>query len=429
MLRLLREGLTLRRKSISIAREIDEGTDIIEISRRYEIAPVTDFQLKFNDRWWLERFFDRLHLSFAQGVVLFYCIEAIWHLPFLPYIISSGNQDFIIGYLSTFFGALLIIIVLLIMHSLQNGLVDLGKTVNDHLRQDKFVAPPALVSEDVLSSNEKLAELDGTYRKFYTKPIMSKTLQTGFDLAFNRSYQIGSGLLVAILVTIMFAARYIFNVLPQNILSIWTPVPEIAFPWLVYAYVEITLLWFLTGMLTWTLFITFSTILQIAGNTLGIRPFEPIKEYFQPIITLTLKISFALMSIFCWFTPYWLFWSALPTEPMYREPAANLLAIALATLVPIIILSFTIPILKMHKGIDRSRERALMIKRNSLDKLKAKPLPNLNQQLMIQSHLIEDYRSIQGNSEWILNTPQLLEILGTVFLPILIFLLSLLLQI
>ena len=91
---------------------------------------------------------------------------------------------------------------------------------------------------------------------------------------------------------------------------------------------------------------------------------------------------------------------------------------------PIIILSLLLPILKVHKGLEESKKRALKIKMFQLEDLK-KNRKNTPNYFEIQKHLIEDYEKIERNSEWSINPAQSIEILGTILLPTATFFLSL----
>lgn len=148
------------------------------------------------------------------------------------------------------------------------------------------------------------------------------------------------------------------------------------------------------------------------------------RELFHPITSLVLKTSFALTTIVAWANPYILVWGVLPRDPLARQSAANFVEVALGILIPVIILSLVIPFLTIHKGMDESRHRALLIKQHKLEELRKNPLTDFDRNLKIQTHLIEDYRLILENSEWALSATQVLEVFGTILLPIITFLLS-----
>lgn len=422
LLKLLRQALSDRRRNIEIARRIQEGKGIRQIS----VTPVTDdVELELEPRWWLEKFFDKVHLSFSEGVLVIYALIEIPRLLLLPSIIGRAQEYFVIGYVSSFFGEMFIPIALLLIHSVYKGLVELKSHMNKVSRAKKFVAPLILVSEKELASKDSMADLDQEYRNRYIKPVMLKTLQHGLNLSFNRGYQLGSGAVAVSLFFLIMVMRFVINVIPPNVFMILEPgVPEIAFAYIVVVFYILAVDWFLVGMLTWTLFVTFLLIIQASGNAIGIRPFESIKGYFEQATTLTLKTSFTVTFLVAWMSPFLLVWSVLPPDPLYRQAAAAFVGSLLILMIPIIILSFFLPILKIHKGMEESRKKALVIKRYQLEDIEKFRESNLDKYFMIRKHLIDDYKDIQRNPEWVLNITQTVEIAGTVFLPIITFLIS-----
>jgi hypothetical protein len=181
----------------------------------------------------------------------------------------------------------------------------------------------------------------------------------------------------------------------------------------------------MVGMMAWSLFTTFLSNIQVAGNPLRVRPHESIKESFSPATDLMLATSFAVTLMVAWYSPFALVWSVLPSDALVRQAASTFVASTLVIMVPVIILSFTIPTLKIHKGMAKSRERVVLLKAHQLEKLKKKKGKlSLNRYLMIQRHLIQDYKDIQNNSTWLLNLRQLLQVIGSILLPIATFIIS-----
>ncbi len=98
----------------------------------------------------------------------------------------------------------------------------------------------------------------------------------------------------------------------------------------------------------------------------------------------------------------------------------------LVVMIPVIVFSFLVPFLKIHKGMSESRERLLRLKRYHLEDLKKEKIRKSDPEkyLRIEEHLIQDYKDIQRSPVWLLNVPQMLELSGTVLLPIVTFLVS-----
>jgi hypothetical protein len=424
---LLRESLSARRKNINIAREIDEGAEIADIARKYHLKRAKhDLQLQFEQRWWLEKLFDRIHLTYVRGTILVYVLVVIVIRSFfLPYVLPSGEASFKFGYFATYIGDMFVIFALLFVHVVQKGLVNLGKQVNDSLKSKRYVSPLILLkSEDGKPKNKEYLKIDECYRDFYIKPVFCKTLQTGFDLAFDKKYQLGCGIAAAGFYLVLMSFRHVFNVLPIDVFAIWAPIPEIALAWSIYTVFMISFLWFIVGGLSWTLFIVYMIIIQVSGNTLAVRPFESTKEYFDPVTTLALKTSFTVTALAGWFSPYMLLLSALPPDPIVRESLTNFLRSLLIIMIPIIVISLIVPVLKIHRGMDGTRDRALFLKLSQLEKLKQLPLTDLDKHLEVQQHLIEDYKSISEAAEWPLNIGQTAQVIFTIALPIITYLIS-----
>lgn len=421
---MLREALAQRSRNIKVTREIEEEKDLEKI---LPDSIETDMELQLDSRWWLERFFDKHNLSFVKGAFLIYAFVEVPRLLLLPFIVGRAQEHFVTAYVSAFAGELFIPIALLLIHSIYKSLVKLKRHTNGTLRRNKFVSPPILISEKELASRDLLAELDKDYRNRYVKPVMAKTLQLGLNLSFNKNYQLGSGAIATSFFFLVMFMRFVLNVLPQEIFTLWEPgVPEVAVAYWVLAFFIMGFDWFIIGMLAWTLFVTFSSSIQAAGNAIRIRPFESIKEHFAPTTALVFKTSFTLTFLISWLSPFMLIWSVLPPDPLVRQGALMFLESVLAIMIPVIVLSFLLPILKIHKGMFESRERVLLLKKYQLEDIKKDKVrkSDPNKYLRIREHLIQDYKDVQRSPIWLLNVPQMVELMGTVLLPIITFLIS-----
>jgi hypothetical protein len=219
--------------------------------------------------------------------------------------------------------------------------------------------------------------------------------------------------------------RYVIEIIPPSFFNILIPgIPIVDSIFFGYNIFSISLAWFFIGFFTWTLFVVFLTSIQAAGNAISFRPFESIKKYFEPAKSLVIRTSLVLTFNVAWLCPYLLVWTILPPDPSYREGMMMFVGSIVTIMTPIIILSLLLPILKVHKGLEDSKKRALKLKISQLEDLKKnkKTIPNYFE---IQKHLIEDYEKIERNSEWSINAGQFIEIAGTILLPIATFFLSL----
>jgi len=419
---MLREALAQRTKNIRVSRKIGEGKDFREfLSDTIE----SDVQLQLDSRWWLEKFFDKHNLSFVRGAILIYALMEVPRLFFLLLMLGRAHESFVTPFISTFLGDMFIPFALLLIHSIYKSLVKLKEHTNRTLRREQFVAPPISISERELTSSDSLAKLDRDYRNRYVKPVMLRTLQQGLELSFNKSYMLGFGIIAAGIFLLFWILRFVLELLPKILIVIAEPgIPEITIPYLVWFFAMITFDWFIIGMVSWTLFLTFMISIQASGNAMKIRPFESTKKYFDPTTDLILKIAFTLTFLTTWFSPLILTWSVFPADPMVRQNALMFVESILVVMIPVIILSFLIPILKTHKGMSESRERVLILKKHQLEDIKKFRDTNPDRYLKIQAHLVQDYKDIQSKPVWLLNLPQMLELMGTVLLPIVTFLIS-----
>jgi hypothetical protein len=418
---MLRETLACRRRNIRITREVEESKSLEGI----KVDPIKDdIEIHLDSRWWLEKLFDRMRLSFVQGTLLIYgCVELVRFLLF-PFVLGAPAY-FLIPYTSALVGDMFIPISLLLVHSIYKGLVRLVDDINASLKAKKFVAPPVLLSEDVLALKDGVKNLDDQYRNRYIKPVMLVTLQKGLDLSFDRCYQLGCALVAVGTFGLLMFLVFVLRIVPPGILVILEPgIPEIAFAYrLVFVYI-VGSGWAIVGMVAWTLFTSWLITIQVSGNPIGMRPFEPIKEHFDSIMALMLRISFTVAFFVAWLSPLFLFWSVVPTDSLFHQSVVTFLLFILIVTTPIIILSIVFPVLKTHKGLCESRKRASVIKLHQLEDLKRKDKTNLRKYLTIQKHLIDDYRNIISNPEWVLSASQLVQIFSSIFLPILTFIVS-----
>ena len=408
-----------------MSKEIDNVGNILDIAKKNNIVAIhQEFEPIKCPKWWIREAFESRKISFHKGVFLTYLSVVVPALFFSPWILTSSQIEFQIGYFAAFLGSITIFVVLIPLNEVRGGQEKLAEHINEHIAT-KFVAQASLINEKNVSGN-KLKKLDSDYQDLYIKPVIMKTISSGYDLSFNKRYQIVSGLIGSGVFTVLFFSRYALNVISPSALTFWIPItnPEVGFAWLIYSFFVVAILWFFIGILAWSLMIVFLISLQVSSQTVEIRSFESIRDVFHPNTSLVLRTSFALTAIVAWASPYILVWGIIPLDSIARTSAINFLEAALAVLIPIIVLSFAVPFFTIHKGMERSKLRALRIKRYKLDMLQKKPLPDISQNLHLQNHLVADYRLIAENAEWSLNATELLEVFGTILLPIITFLLS-----
>jgi len=417
------------RTNLQMKKEIEEGNEITQIARKHNITPAeNDFEPIITHKWWLENLFKKAHLSFAEGAIVFCAILVLPTLIFVPYIIQSSWETQI-GCLLDCVGFLTVLVILIPLNLVNKGLGDMVKQINESTHA-KYVASKSLITKESLRSSESLKKLDKDYQNWYIKPVVFKTLKSGYDLSFNRRYQIGSGVIAAAIFATLILLKYGLGVFPNSFLEFWKPplVTEVATAWLAYQLFVDILNWFLIGMLVWSLFVTFLITLQNSAQTISIRPFEPVRQFFQPTTRLVLWVSFALSAIVAWST-YSLVWSVLPSNPIVRQSTISFMEVALLVLIPIVILSLVVPFVSIHRGMQSSCQRALCIKQHKLEELEENPLPDFDRNLRIQTRLIEDYQLILANPQWSLTSFQIVEGIGTILLPMITFLVNLILGI
>lgn len=424
MTSLIVETLSLMKKNLSFSKEIDEGKDFDKIAQSYSVTPVTSSEPIVEPGWWLEKLFTKKHISFSTGCLIIYIILALPSLFFIPSVLSAP-KEFQIGYAASYIGNMTVLIILLPLNVVRKSLQKLIKQINGNLDK-KFVAQYTVIQEKDLVSNQTLKPLDQKYHDKYVKPFILRTLNLASKLAFNTKYQIGAGLISASAFAIIFTLRYVAGILPISVFNYWIPIPNplVANLFLIYSTLTNLFLWFLVGLCSWSLFIVFMISLQVSAQTIEMRPFEKLKELFHPVTNLVLKTSFALAVVVAWSSPCILLWGVLPRSDVVRQSAINLVEALLVIFIPMIVVSLVIPFLSIHLGMERSRQRALFIKAYRLEQLSRNRLKDLHTHLRVQAHLMEDYRLIVENGEWPLSGTQLVEVFGTVLLPIITFLLS-----
>lgn len=426
LLDLLRETLSQRKRNGQIASQIEDGKPLKEILPK----PIEhDVKLDLEPMWWLERFFLKHELSFTEGVFLIYLIKVVPSMLFLPLIVNHVDSRYLDAYVSSFFGDLFIPASLILINSIHKSLVRVKKTVNENLKENRFVAPRTLINEKELKSSAALDELDKDYSNRYIKPVMLRTLQSGFNLSFDTNYQIGSGAItVAIYLFLMFLG-FVVRILPETMTTV-TNLGSSALTTasMCLAFYGASLDWFIVGMLAWTLFITFMCSNQVSGNPIKVRPFELIKERFSAVSTLILRTSLTVTFVVAYASPFFLLWSILPPDPVSRQGALYFTEAVLIAMMPVIVLSLLIPNFAVNKGLARTRDRLLLLKGYQLEDIKKMRESKPHKYAKIQRHLILDYKDIQMNSVWLFDLRQVLQIVGSVLLPIVTFWLSVLLR-
>ena len=420
---MLRETLASRRRSVQAYSVIEKTRDLEKI----KVAPVEgDVQIKLEPTWWLERLLDKKKLSVPQGALLIYGLVEIVRLLLFPFVLNRAPEYFLVPYASAIVGDLFMPISLLLLNSIYKGLLRLVDDVNSSLKANRLVAPPIIVSEKVLRSKNGLIELDKSYRNRYIKPLMLDTLQKGIDLSFNRTYQLGCAFAAASTFALTMFLTLVLDVFPPGALSIIEPgVSGVAVAYrLVFVYI-VGFGWAIIGMMTWTLLTVWLVVIQVAGNPIGARPFELIKENYDSVTTLMLRISFTVAFYGAWLSPLFLFWTVVPSDPVIHQGIVTLLLSILLILTPTIILSFVFPIIKIHKGLDESRRRGAMVKLHQLEDIKSIRETDTKKYFLIQKHLVDDYKNIVSNPEWVLSASQMVQIFASILLPVITFLASL----
>jgi hypothetical protein len=422
VLNLLRRAFSDRKRNVEAVALIYEGKPIEETLPK---SIEKHNEVKLDPQWCLERFFHRHGLSFAQGVSIVYLIKII---PTLVAIIVLGSH-FDISVLtqkcSTLVGDLFIPISLVMIHSIYKSWVSLIKTVNKNIKENRYVAPPVLLTENQLKSSKSLDVLDKSYSNRYIKPVMSTTLQSGLNLAFSGYYQLASGAISTGALLLLIFLGPVARILPFDFMfrptgygSFFLNAIEVGtclWGW--------SIDWFIIGLLTWTLFLSFLCILQISGNPLRARPFEQIKKRFAPIFSLTLKVTLTVAIVVAWVSPF-LFSYSLGGDTVGRQYPIYFLESVLSVTTPIIVLSFLFPAMRIHKALSETCDRLLLLKDHQLEDIKKLRESQPDEYMKIERHLILDYKDIQKNQVWFFDLEQALQLIGSVLLPLITFWLS-----
>jgi len=422
LLDLFRETLSQRKRNAQISSQIEDGKPLKEILPE----PIEhDVKLDLEPTWWLERFFLRHKLSFTEGAFLIYLIKVVPSILFLPWLANRVDSRYLDAYVSSFFGDLFIPASLILINSVHKSLVRVRKTVNENLKENRFVAPRTLINEKELKSSVALNELDRDYSNRYIKPVMLRTLQSGFNLSFDSSYQIGSGAITVVMYLFLMFLGFVVRVLPETMTSVTnlgsSTLTRVS---LGLTFYGLSLDWFIVGMLAWTLFIIFMCSIQISGNPIKIRPFEVIKERFSAVSTLILRTSLTVTFVVAWASPFFLLWTILPPDPVSRQGSLYFTEAVLVVMMPVIVLSLLIPNFAVNKGLGRTRDRLLHLKGYQLEDIKKMRESKPDEYAKIRRHLIQDYKDVQMNSVWLFDFRQVLQIVGSVLLPVVTFWLS-----
>lgn len=388
--------------------------------------PITaDVRLNMEREWWLERFFRKHDLSFGEGILLVYLMEVIPSVLFLPWLMGQAYPGYLSEYVFSFLGNLFVPICLILTNYTYKSLVKLADAVDDNVRENRFAAPPVLITEKELNSSDALNRLDKKYSNLYVKPIMLETLRSGLRLAFDKFYQLGSGGISMGLFLFINFLGFVVKIFPGTFFRFeYLGSPEISAVSYGLGFYTTCAAWFTIGMLTWTLFTTFLCTIHVAGNPIKTRPFEPIKESFGEVSTLIMRTSLTVTFAVAWASPFDLLAGILPRDPIVRQNWIIIVESMLFVMIPVIILSFVIPLLEVHKGMTRTRKRLLRLKLSQLEEIKKHWKSGRNEYLMVQRHMISDYKDIQRNSVWLFDFRQVLQIAGSILLPIVTFWLS-----
>jgi hypothetical protein len=381
--------------------------------------------LKLEQRWWLENIFVRFNLSFLQGAFLIYGGISLIRFTLIFGMIGQVSSQYLLAFASTFLGDLFIPISLIIINSLYKSLQEMKTQINTLMCDKKLVAPAYLISNNELKSPQLLNELDNNYRRKYLSNIAFRSLQNGLILSFDAKYQIGSGAIAAIIFLVIAVLRYVLGIFPANFWSLTlTHVGFVDFTVGIHAIIAIAFDWFLIGAIAWTLFVSFLITIQASEKTVRIRSFESIKNYFEPSTRVLLKTSFVLTFLVAWLSPLLLVWTLFPEGLAALSLMESILAITL----PIIAFSIIMPILIIHKGMENTRKRALILKAQQLEDIISIKENDLDKYLKLQKHLIIDYKNIERKSEWNLDGSHVFQIFGTIIFPLVTFTLSILLK-
>jgi len=217
-MKLFFKAMAQEKYNILITNRLEKKESIQTLLPEVEIQP-RKLVLK---PWWLESAFKRIWLPFFLGVfVLLYIPFETTRLTLILSMIGKTESAFVVSYALGALGDLVVPFSLLFIHGLYKVLTELGDTVNSYNDRKIFVCPLEMIPGGSLESHEKL---DYDYRNRYFNPLIVKTLQYGFDLAYDKNYQLGSGI-ISILLFLISGPMKIAGPfgLTQTLYAYWGP--------------------------------------------------------------------------------------------------------------------------------------------------------------------------------------------------------------
>lgn len=428
MLSLLRRALNDRKRNVEVTAQIYDRKSLDQIPP--ESAKGYD-EVRIDQQWWMRKFFRAHKLSLVQGVLVIYLVKIVPTIVEILLLRDFIDVNTLNAIYSTFLGDLFIPVSLLFVDAIYKSWVGLTETINQSVRQNLFAAPPFLIKERHLKSSKSLESLDRDYSNRYIKPIMTKTLQSGLNLTFDKYYQLGSGMIATVLLFALIFLVSATGILPNSMLDFRPTNYGLMFLYITDSVVVLFgwgLDWFVIGFVTWTLFTSFLCTIQVSGNPLKAHPFEQVKKRFSPFFSLVMRTTFTVAFIVAWVSPVSLAWSILPPDPISRQHSIYYLESVLIVTIPIIAVSFILPLSKTHKALSETCDRLLLLNSHQLEEIKKLRESEPDKYVKIERRLILDYKDIQKNPTWFFDLRQALQLIISILLPIVTFWLSTLLR-
>jgi hypothetical protein len=147
----------------------------------------------------------------------------IWHFggseTTYPVICNGTSRSYFVNaFASTMLGDLVFPMALLLAYNVHKSLSSEAKWINENLKNNRFVTWPIFIRKNYSSSEtpRQPDELDKEYSNRYIKPVMLKTAQLGYDLSFDKKYQVGSGIIGSSLALSLVYLRFVSSVLPPS---------------------------------------------------------------------------------------------------------------------------------------------------------------------------------------------------------------------
>lgn len=409
MLKLVKRAIAQTKEKMKIEKKfmqfLKEGKSVAEALplKRVEENVV----LNLSKKWWLEEWFNKFSMSFFKGTIIFaFIVPELMRIILIILLLFYYKSQ---TYATTFFAGLcgdflLIVFPLVLINAVHKSLMKVKDAINEYSLESMFRPPISKICVKKLS----VAKLDEEYVCRFFRPVVLKTAQYGFDLVFNKNYCLGTGFIVGCLtavIIILFPYRY------------WGP-PEFYPLEFLHRIIYIPYIWFIMGMTAWILFLSFLIVIHAGRYILDFIPQKPLKNYYNPLIRLALLNCFALATLVTIGSPYLFLWSIIPPDPIARAEAIRSMCLMLIIWIPTLIILFSKQLWAIHWGMRTSKERKLLLIESKLKNIKEKITENPDKYIAEYYIVEKDYEAVLKNSDCPVDYQTCLQVIGTLIIPV-----------